>query len=65
MNPQEQNKVKTPYQDQADVVPGTKKDELSKQPASANAQPGTAGLNKPADKDTTDCGTSKGSCGTK
>ena len=54
MNPQEQNK--------AAIAPAPQKNETLK-PAAANG-PADKSV-KPTDKDATECGTAKGSCGTK
>jgi len=63
MNPQEQNKEKAPYASATAPAPGVQKNESPKQPA-APLSPADASV-KPMDKDAGECGTTKGSCGTK
>ena len=72
MNPQEQNKDKARFQNQSGMPAGVKKDESPKASVGTNIKPGsydkkTKGedSDESDDRDSSECGTNKGSCGSK
>ena len=73
MNPQEQTKTTAPFQNKTASPSGVQKNELPKDPSAANLPSDTQDKNRKdaastksdKDADTTDCGTNKGSCGSK